>query len=187
MPYYRSFFVALSILSAVGAAPKAAADGPLDAKLLDAAAFAQWVDGKETPVSAEQAKDGPAAVVLTDGNHPKSLYGIRFGLGRAAGPRHLRIGFTKSIPIGSVLVCGGGRLSVLKPEASYPGDRADDSQWIPAERIVAGEPGRPGVGEPSPPGVSGAGRQAVGEGGYASWLVPAGTSTRALRLSDLPP
>ena len=99
----RSLFVALSILSAVGAAQKAAAtDGPVDAKLLDAAAFAQWVDGKETPVSAEQAKDGPAAVVLTDGNHPKSLYGIRFGLGRATGPRHLRIGFTKSIPIGAV-------------------------------------------------------------------------------------
>ena len=161
------------------AAPKAAAtDGPIDAKLLDAAAFAQWVDGKETPVSTEQAKDGPAAVVLTDGNHPKSLYGIRFGLGRATGPRHLRIGFTKNIPIGSVLVAGGGRLSVLKPEASYPGDLADDSQWIPAERIAHGEPGRPGVGE--------TGRQPVGEGGYASWIVPAGTTTRALRFSHEP-
>jgi len=179
MSCYRSLFVALSILSAVGAAQKAFADdGPIEAKLLDAAAFAQWVDGKETPVSAEQAKDGPAAVVLTDGNHPKSLNGIRFGLGRATGPRHLRIGFTKSIPIGSVLVAGGGRLSVLKPDASYPGDLADDSQWIPAERITDGEPGRPGVG--------GAGRQPVGEGAYASWIVPAGTTTRALRFSHEP-
>jgi hypothetical protein len=187
MSFFRSCFVALSILAAVGAVQKATADdGPIDASLLDAAAFAQWFDGKETPVSAEQAKDGPAAVVLTDGNHPKAHRGIRFGFGRAAGPRHLRIGFTKSVPLGSVLVCGGGRLSVLKPEASYPGDLADDSQWIPAERITDGEPGRPGVGGLGRPGVGEVGRQPVGEGAYASWLLPAGTTTRALRFSHEP-
>ncbi len=99
MSRFQAILVALSILSAVGAAQKrSAADGPIDVKPLDAAAFAQRVDGKETPVSAEQAKDGPAAVVLTDGNHPKSHYGIRFGLGRATGPRHLRIALRRRRP-----------------------------------------------------------------------------------------
>ena len=53
--------------------------------------------------------------------------------------RHLRIGFNEPLPIGSVLVRGGGALSVLKPDAAYPGDLADDSQWIAAERIVGGK------------------------------------------------
>ncbi len=145
-----------------------ASAAPLDGGDLDSAAFAQWVDGKESPVSAEQAKDGPAAVVLLDGKLPKSLYGIRFGNGTATGPRHLRIGFTRSVPIGSALVAGGGRLSVLKPEAAYPGDLADDTQWIPAERLTAEE----------------ASRQPVG--GYASWVLPAGTVTRALRFTHEP-
>jgi hypothetical protein len=151
-------------------APPAAAAGLVTPELLDAAAFAQWVAGRETPVSADQATDGPAAVVATNGKHPKAFRGVRFGLGPAAGPRHLRIGFTRSVPVGSVLVAGGGRLSVLKPDAAYPGDLADDSQWIPAERITA----------------AAVGREPVGSGGFASWVVPAGTTTRALRFSHEP-
>lgn len=173
--WLRAPLLTLSVFFAVTipahAASKAATpDGPIDAKLLDPAAFAQWVDGKETPVSAEQAKDGPAAVVWTAGRNPGTHSGIRFGVGRATGARHLRIGFTESIPVSSVLVAGGGRLSVLKPDAQYPGDLADDSQWIPAERITATD----------------ASRQPVGESGYASWVLPAGTTTRALRFSHEP-
>jgi lysophospholipase L1-like esterase len=156
----------------------AAATGGVDAKVLDAAAFAEWVDGSESAVPAERAKDGPAAVVVTDGSHTKTLRGIPFGIGRSTGPRHLRIGFNESVALGSVLVAGGGRLSVLKPDAAYPGDLADESQWIPAERMEAGEPGRQGVG--------GAGRHPVSDGAYASWILPAGTTTRALRFSHEP-
>ena len=38
--------------------------------------------------------------------------------------------------IGSVLVSGGGSLSVLRPDAAYPGDLANDSQWVRAEQSV---------------------------------------------------
>jgi hypothetical protein len=32
--------------------------------------------------------------------------------------------------MGTVLVRGGGGLSVLKPDMAYPGDLADDTQWV---------------------------------------------------------
>ena len=95
---------------------------------------------------------------------------MKFGEGRAFGVRHLRIGFTQSITSGSVLVRGGGTLSVLKPGAAYPGDVTDDSQWLAAERLVKGE-------------VS---REEVGNEDYGMWLLPAGTQTRALRFSHSP-
>jgi hypothetical protein len=28
---------------------------------------------------------------------------------------------------------------VLRPDAAYPGDLANDSQWVAAERLVAGQ------------------------------------------------
>lgn len=52
--------------------------------------------------------------------------GVKFGDGRVVGVRHLRIGFTESIAVGSVLVRGGGVLSVLKADAAYPGNVAVD-------------------------------------------------------------
>ena len=57
------------------------------------------------------------------------------------GPRHLRIGFKTPIVVGTVIVRGGGQLSMLRPTAPYPGDLADDSQWAPAEcRRTTGQP-----------------------------------------------
>lgn len=160
--------VACFVVGAMIACSPIALGAPSGTADLDPAAFSQWVDGVETPVSADQAKEGPAAVVITDGKHPQNFPGVRFGPGRSAGRRHLRIGFTKSIPVGSVLVAGGGSLSVLKPGAAYPGDLADDSQWIPAERLTANEVSQQPVG------------------GYASWVLPAGTTTRALRFTHQP-
>ena len=95
---------------------------------------------------------------------------MKFGDGRAAGVRHLRIGFTESIHVGSVLVRGGGALSVLKANAVYPVNVAEDSQWVAAERLGDGE----------------ASRLEVGNEGYGLWVLPAGTTTRALRFSHLP-
>ena len=37
--------------------------------------------------------------------------------------------------VGSVLVRGGGALSILRPGAAYPGKLDDEAQWIPAERL----------------------------------------------------
>lgn len=137
--------------------------------MLDAAAFSQWLDGSESPFSETDARGGPRAVVWTAASRPDHR-GVKFGEGRAVGSRHLRIGFTEPVAVGSVLVRGGGALSVLRAGAAYPGDLADDSQWVAAERLLAGE----------------ASRQEVDSEGYALWVLPAGTATRALRFSHVP-
>jgi len=102
-----------------------AAFEPAGGSILDRAGFKQWVDGNETPVADETAKDGPASVLWTETSKP-DWRGVKFGEGKATGVRHLRIGFTKEVQIGSVLVRGGGVLSVLKREVPYPGDLADE-------------------------------------------------------------
>ena len=142
---------------------------PIGGASLDKAAFTQWVDGKEMPIAESEAKGGPSAVVWTANTRPE-FRGVKFGEGRAIGVRHLRIGFTDSIAVGSVLVRGGGTLSVLKADAASLGDIAEDSQWVAAERLVDGE-------------VS---RQEVNQEGYALWVLPAGTKTHALRFSHSP-
>jgi hypothetical protein len=71
------------------------------------------------------------------------------------------------MPMGSVLVRGGGTLSVLKADATYPGNLADDAQWQPAERLVDGA----------------LSHAEVKEEGYAIWTLPPGTKTRALRFT----
>jgi hypothetical protein len=167
----------LSLLRALPAVVALAFYGPhparaeeaLDASLLDRAAFSQWVAGTETAVTEKAAPGGPQSVVLTTGGK-LAFYGVKFGEGREAGLRHLRVGFTEALPVGSVLVRGGGALSVLKASAVYPGNPADDSQWLPAERL-AGD------------AVS---RAEVGVEGYALWTLPPGTRTRALRFSHQP-
>ncbi len=132
---------------------------------LDQAAFSQWVDGKEMPI----AEDGPYSVMWTTQKRP-DWRGVKFGEGRAVGMRYLRIAFTEPITVGSVLVRGGGSLSVLKPEAAYPGDLADDSQWMAADRLLDGKPSR----------------KEVGREDYAFWILPAEMQTRAMRFSHLP-
>src|SRR5207249_2684146 len=96
--------------------------------------------------------------------------GVKFGEGRELGLRHLHIGFVQPIATGSVLVRGGGALSVLKANAAYPGDLADDSQWQPAERLTG----------------DAASHAEVDNGGVALWVLPPGTQTRALRFSHVP-
>ena len=100
---------------------------------LDPAAFAQWADGAEAPVVVmDRGKDvGPAFVLCSDNNVPSYL-GVKFGDTKSPGPRHLRIGFTAPVAVGSVLVRGGGRLSVLKPDAPGRGDLSNEAQWLPA-------------------------------------------------------
>ncbi len=152
----------------VGAAAAAVFQPAGDANL-DRAGFAQWVAGRETPIAEDSAKDGPYSVVWTAQKRPE-WRGVKFGEGRAAGVRHLRIGFTAPITVGSMLVRGGGALSVLKPGTAYPGDLADDAQWMPAERLLHGEPSR----------------KEVPRGEYAFWVLPPGTRTRALRFTHRP-
>ena len=145
---------------------------PLDVSLLDPTTFAERIGS--TPESlvqgdAETVRLGPKAVVWCQQSKPH-WKGTTYGAGREAGVRHLRIGFTQTLPVGSVLVGGGGSLSVLKTNAAYPGDLADDSQWLPAQRLVNGAEST----------------AEIAAGDYGLWVLPPGTSTRALRFSHTP-
>ena len=135
----------------------------LDGALLDAASFAQSCAGKEMPMGA-----APQTLVWTRQGKP-AYGGAKYGATLELGARHLRIGFTKPVAVGSVWVSGGGALSVLKAGSPYPGDLADESQWLPAERLVKGE-------------VSAA--EVTGRN-YAIWVLPPGTQTQALRFTHV--
>jgi hypothetical protein len=136
---------------------------PLTASAVDNASLAEWVDGAERPFA-----NGAALRQLLWTQTPPSSGGpLLYGAGSQPGVRHLRIGFTAPEQIGSVLVRGGDQLSVLRAGASYPGNMADDAQWIPAQRLVKGQPSA----------------DAVDINGYALWILPAGTTTRALRFT----
>jgi hypothetical protein len=134
---------------------------PITSADLDPAAFAQWVDGQETPVVQ---KNGPAQVLWTR-EAGVGYNGLRYGDSKNTGVRYLRVGWKTAAPVGAVLVQGGGQLSVLKSTAAYPGNLADDAQWTPAQRILNREVS---TGEVS---------------ALAVWVLPPGTTTRAIRLA----
>lgn len=150
---------ALGECSTAMAADAPARPTPLTAAQLDATAFSQWHGGVTTPITAEQAKGGPRDILWTQDSNIE-WRGIEFGAERTPGVRRLRIGFRDAIPVGSVLVRGGGRLSVLKADAPYPGDLGAEGDWIPAARL--------------------GGDAAAGREDYAIWTLPPGTKTRAL-------
>ena len=164
--------IELSIPShpAAAAPPETGFATPLPAASLDAAAFAAWVDGAETVIQPRDAKDrehSPQWVIWTRTTQPGHS-GLSFGDSKRPGVRHLRIGFTTAIPVGSVLVKCGGQLSVLKADAAYPGDLGNDSAWQPAQRLKDGQV---------------TGDEVVRRGEFAIWVLPPGTTTRALRFT----
>jgi hypothetical protein len=74
-----------------------------------------------------------------------------------ASVRYLRLAFTAPLAVGT-LVGGGGEVSYLKPGAAYPGDVADNTQWVPV---------------PVP----------AGQAGLRVLPFPAGVTTRAIRFT----
>src|SRR5947209_7275300 len=135
-PCWFLFFAALGLSPTIapGAEPGRAPLAPVVARAdLDPRTFREWAEGAERPVTDSDA--GPSAVVWTSDAKPSRgeprYKGITFGAGKTPGPRHLRIGFTRPQIIGTVILGGAGRVSALKPGAVYPGDLADESQWIP--------------------------------------------------------
>lgn len=135
---------------------------------IDTAVYADWVAGKENKIQAKTpGAQLPQWVLWTDKSEPH-YHGVSYGASATPGPRHLRIGFHTAIPIGSLLVDGGGRPSVLKAGAAYPGDLNDESQWVPAQRLIDGH-------------LSDEEVKKAGE--YALWVFPSGIQTRAIRFS----
>jgi hypothetical protein len=162
------FLLAALLSCLAGVAVAADEFVPVVAKAdLDVAALAEWLEGTTTAIGAERFRDGPAGLVWTRDAQP-TWTGLEFGDGKKTGARHLRIGFTRAIAVGTV-VARGGDLSVLKPDAAYPGDPGDDAQWLAAQRVGAG-------------GLATTAEAAE----FATWVLPPGTTTRALRFTHRP-
>ncbi|WP_047814393.1 NHL repeat containing protein [Rhodopirellula islandica] len=154
---------------------------PLQTADLDTDGLADWFSGQETPIAPSDCPRGPIDVVWTQQDQP-DWHGLRFGRQKLPGTRHLRIGLNRPIEIGTVIVRGGGTLSVLKPDAAYPGDLGDDDQWIPAERLSDA------VASPNSASSKRSRTQVVSTSEvladeYAFWLLPVSTKTRALRFT----
>lgn len=105
--------------------------GPIVATDFDNAVSLMWSNNVSvaSPIAAGSVFHVQNATFSVWGN------GNRFATAPTPGPRHLRYGFKRAISVGSVIVVGDVTPSVLKPDAVYPGDIADDSQWITAERL----------------------------------------------------
>jgi len=136
---------------------------PLLAADLDTQAFTQWVEGASSPLDVS---DGPRHAIWTRESAPQ-WDGVYYGDSKRPGVRHLRIGWKKPLEVGSVLVRGGGQVSVLKPDAAYPGDLGDDAQWIAAERLKSRR-------------VT---RDEAREEDYVLWVLPPRVATRAVRFT----
>jgi hypothetical protein len=141
---------------------------PLNAADLVPAEDLVWLDGKTTPFDS-----------LDRGNH-KVLWTrststiwqrLPYGEGTSLGLRHLRLAFNREVPVGSVLTLGNSSLSILKPGISGWGDPGNESQWIPAERLD---------------GRSVSTTQPTSEDTLTLWVLPPGSTTRALRFSHQP-
>ncbi len=161
------------------------ANGPFATALTDALiddqASAEWVDGADrrpaTPVRS---------VVWTLSTVPPGNF-LSWGGSSTPGVRHLRLGLKGPLTIGSILVRGGDTLSVLRPGAPYPGNLSDDSQWLPAERVVSPQSSSrdtSGAGA-TPVSATLISRSPVDVGHYAIWSLPAVTSTRAIRFTHV--
>ena len=152
--------------SAAGTQPAPFA-APINKADLDLAAFTQWVDGVEgsAPTWGDKPFD-PVRLFWTREASQDYVGGWSFGGGANLGPRHLRVGFHKAVPLGTILAAGNCSVSVLAPQATYPGDLADDAQWIPAERI--------------------AGNAVTARQGGIVWTLPRVTETRAIRFTHMP-
>ena len=161
---------------AVESGPSFAADrpqpqsGPFATPLTDAgiddASLAEWHGGSEHPLANPKEL---LQIVWTQTNIPSTTHSFQYGDSNQPGVRHLRIGFHAPITVGSILARAGDQISVLRPTAPYPGNMADDSQWIPAQRILNHEVA---VSEASPDD-------------FALWVLPSATQTRALRLTHV--
>ena len=133
-------FVCLLSLAGLVTTAHAGTVGPaLSKKDLDPAATLEWVDGVASGgIVFHPNQDHPSWVVSVK-NATVGHSGVRFGVSKNKGVRHLRLGFTRPVAVGSVLAAGPGTLSVLRADVDGFGDLGDDKQWTAAERLGSGE------------------------------------------------
>jgi hypothetical protein len=139
---------------------------PVTTADLDQANDVQWCNGKTQPADTADGKFNIIWTTTTATHHR----GLSFGDSRDLGVRHVRLSLKRPVPIGSVLVNGNARLSVLKATVQGAGVLADESQWIAAQRMDGRE-----ITTEQPGGQS-----------ITLWVLPPNTKTRALRFSYEP-
>jgi len=162
-------FVASAVLSfPIYAKADTAGTMITDANNLGTVTYTEWVEGAEKPIVHTDNKGvvkAPnylwSAGIAIEGKQ------LIFGDSKTPGIRYLRIGFEKPVTVGSILAHGGGRVSVLKPGATLPGDLKDDSQWIPAQRLKNGK-------------VS---DEEAGPDHEVVWTLPTTVTTQAIRFT----
>lgn len=161
-------FLGASLILPLHAVPGSAELSIIAPATLGTPAYAEWVDGVEKKI-VHQDKNGTVQPLhyLWSSISPSDAGFLSYGDSKTPGVRHLRIGFEKAVNIGSILARGGGQVSVLKPDAAYPGDLADDSEWIPAQRLQNGA-------------VS---DEEAGQNEVVVWTLPETVATRALRFT----
>ena len=155
----------LVALSAIATQPAAIVGTPITRAMVDVENSAVWVGGAETKegyISSER-------VLWASDDHIRSPYGEHFSPPGVDGPRHIRYAFTAPVEIGSLFACTGDRISVLREDAAFPGDMADESQWIAPRRLA-------------PDGSV----TADASDGYIVWTFEKPVRTRALRVSHTP-
>jgi len=140
---------------------------PVRPESIDPAAFQEWQDGTEHAPRGRDADRGPQWILWTDSKERTGHSGLAFGIEKKPGSRHLRIGFKEAVPVGTVLTRGNVRLSVLRQDAAYPGDLANDEQWLAGRRLADGA-------------VT---TEQADDDECVLWVFPAGTTTRALRFT----
>ena len=168
--------------TAIAAPPLAAKDQfatPLRDSEIDLRDSGEWVSGAERPLP------NPTALRQLLWTQSGAANGgmLRYGAGDQPGPRHLRLAFGSPLKVGSVLVRGGDQVSVLREDAPLTNNLANESLWVRAERLGISSPGAQGsvgTGAGPVPTVS-----AGAQDSYALWVLPPGTSTRALRFSHV--
>lgn len=143
---------------------------PLTNANIDGAAVAEWFDGAEHPLSNPFQL---SRLVWTQ-TTPIGWGFLTFGVSPQPGPRHLRLGFKSPLRIGSILMRAGDQVSVLRPNAPYPGNMADESQWMPASLMVNGKIVTAGQDAP-----------VMSLFQFALWILPTGTTTRAIRFTHI--
>ena len=141
-----------------------------DANDLGTATWTEWVNGAAKELDNRDAR-GVAEPFryLWSKRTPIDYVPLLYGASKTPGVRYLGIGFKTPVTIGSILARGGGQVSVLKPGIAYPGDLADPSEWIPAQRLEAGQ-------------VTDA---EVGPDDEVVWTLPAVVTTRAIRFTHV--
>ncbi len=114
-------------------------DGRLAAPLVPAdLAVEQCTESPANPrTETYVVKPATLAAFLRLAGTPPPHTSWRTGLGPEP-VKHIRVAFLKPIPIGTIWAVTAGTLSVLRPDAAFPGDLDREEDWLPLTSLDSG-------------------------------------------------